>query len=223
VLVPRFGLKLLKANYIHSLNFTATWSFVFLLVKNTRKGFTLYCLFFNSTWYLPDFYWIIPFASGTNLCRLQAWFVWRKNEPHIGRPHWWHERIFRSQHSRKSFLSWSDGKVCATLLTYKKFYTFFCLFWWEEYESLTQLLWHFRPSSNCKNIPKCLETKCPEIIDPKLEDTFYVFRSTTDQIFTLLRIFEKSWEYAKVAFACFVGLEKALDSKKGVHCLHFLS
>jgi len=115
VLVPRFGLKLLKANYIHSLNFTATWSFVFLLVKNTRKGFTLYCLFFNSTWFLPDFYWIIPFASGTNLCRLQAWFVWRKNEPHIGRPHWWHERIFRSQHSRKSFLSWSDGKVCATL------------------------------------------------------------------------------------------------------------
>ena len=31
------------------------------------------------------------------------------------------------------------------------------------------------------------------------------------QIFTLKQIFEKSWEYAKDLFACFVDLEKAYD------------
>ena len=36
-------------------------------------------------------------------------------------------------------------------------------------------------------------------------------RSTTDQIFTLKQVFEKSWEYAKDVFACFVDLEKAYD------------
>ena len=36
-------------------------------------------------------------------------------------------------------------------------------------------------------------------------------RSTTDQIFTLKPIFEKSWEYGKDLFACFVDLEKAYD------------
>ena len=36
-------------------------------------------------------------------------------------------------------------------------------------------------------------------------------RSTTDQIFTLKQIFEKSWEYGKDLFACFVDLEKAYD------------
>ena len=35
--------------------------------------------------------------------------------------------------------------------------------------------------------------------------------STTDQIFTLKQIFEKSWEYGKDLFACFVDLEKAYD------------
>ena len=34
-------------------------------------------------------------------------------------------------------------------------------------------------------------------------------RSTTDQTFTLRQIFEKSWEYAKDVYACFVDLEKA--------------
>ena len=32
-----------------------------------------------------------------------------------------------------------------------------------------------------------------------------------DQIFTLKQIFEKTWEYAKDLFACFVDLEKAFD------------
>ena len=38
-----------------------------------------------------------------------------------------------------------------------------------------------------------------------------VARSSTDQIFTLTQIFEKSWEYAKDVFACFVDLEKAYN------------
>ena len=36
-------------------------------------------------------------------------------------------------------------------------------------------------------------------------------RSTTDQIFTPKQIFEKSLEYSKHFFACFVDLEKAYD------------
>ena len=61
---------------------------------------------------------------------------------------------------------------------------------------------------------KCLERKCREIVESKLEDGqcgFCPGRSTTDQIFTLKQIFEKSWEYGKDLFACFVDLEKAYD------------
>ena len=36
-------------------------------------------------------------------------------------------------------------------------------------------------------------------------------RSTTDQIFTLKQIFEKSWGYGKDLFAWFIDLEKAYD------------
>jgi len=42
----------------------------------------------------------------------------------------------------------------------------------------------------------------------------YSFRpnhSTTDQIFTLKEIIEKSWEYGNDLFACSVNLEKAYD------------
>ena len=49
-------------------------------------------------------------------------------------------------------------------------------------------------------------------MESKLEDGqcgFRPGRSTTDQIFTLKLIFEKSWEYGKDLFACFVDLEKA--------------
>ena len=61
---------------------------------------------------------------------------------------------------------------------------------------------------------KCLERKCREIVESKLEDGQCGFRpgcSTTDQIFTLKQIFEKSGEYGKDLFACFVDLEKAYD------------
>ena len=62
---------------------------------------------------------------------------------------------------------------------------------------------------------KCLERKCLEIVESKLEDgqcDFCPGRCTTDQIFTLKQIFEKSWEYGKDLFTCFVDLEKAYDS-----------
>ena len=48
----------------------------------------------------------------------------------------------------------------------------------------------------------------------KMEDgpcAFRPGRSITDQIFTLKQIFEKSGEYGKDLFACFVDLEKACD------------
>ena len=57
----------------------------------------------------------------------------------------------------------------------------------------------------------CLEGNAEK---SKLEDGqcgFRLGRSTTDQIFTLKQIFEKSWEYGKDLFACFVDLEKAYD------------
>ena len=63
-----------------------------------------------------------------------------------------------------------------------------------------------------KAYAKCLEKKCREIVKSKLEDgqcNFRPGRSTMDQIFTLRQIFEKSWEFAKDVFACFVDLEKA--------------
>ena len=62
------------------------------------------------------------------------------------------------------------------------------------------------------SIAKCLEKTCHEIIEPKLNDTqcgLRPGRSTTDQIFTLQQIFEKSWEHAKDVYTCFVDLEKA--------------
>ena len=61
---------------------------------------------------------------------------------------------------------------------------------------------------------KCLERNCREIVESKLEDGqcgFRPGRSTTDQIFTLKQIFEKSWEYGKDLFACFIDLEKAYN------------
>ena len=52
------------------------------------------------------------------------------------------------------------------------------------------------------------------IVESKPEDGQCGFRpgpSTTNQIFILKHIFEKSWEYGKDLFACFVDLEKTSD------------
>ena len=62
------------------------------------------------------------------------------------------------------------------------------------------------------SIAGCLEKIGHEIIKPKLNDTqcgLRPGRSTTDQIFPLQQIFEKSWEYAKDIYTCFVDLEEA--------------
>ena len=61
---------------------------------------------------------------------------------------------------------------------------------------------------------KCLEKRCREIVEPQLQDAqcgFYPARSTTNQIFALQQVFEKSLEYAKEVYTCFVDLEKAYD------------
>ena len=50
------------------------------------------------------------------------------------------------------------------------------------------------------SLPGKVYAKCREIVESKLEDGQCGFgsgRSTTDQIFTLKQIFEKSWEYGK--------------------------
>ena len=61
---------------------------------------------------------------------------------------------------------------------------------------------------------KYLERKHRKIVESQLDDGQSGFRrgrSTTDQIFSLKQIFDKSWEYNKEFFACFVDLEKAYD------------
>ena len=61
---------------------------------------------------------------------------------------------------------------------------------------------------------KSFERKFRKIAESKLKDGqcgFRPGRGTTDQIFTLKQILEKSWEYNKDLFACFVDLEKAYD------------
>ena len=61
---------------------------------------------------------------------------------------------------------------------------------------------------------KCLASKCREIVQSKLKNGhcgFYSGRSTTDQIFAIKQIFEKSWEYGKDLFACLANLERAYD------------
>ena len=58
------------------------------------------------------------------------------------------------------------------------------------------------------------QRKCQEIVESKLKDVQCGFRpgcSTTDQIFTLKQIAEKSWEHGNNLFACFVDFKKAYD------------
>jgi len=63
-------------------------------------------------------------------------------------------------------------------------------------------------------VAKCLDKRCLEINEPKLNDTQWCFHpghSTTDQNFTFQELFKKSWEYAENLYICFVDLEKAYN------------
>ena len=67
-------------------------------------------------------------------------------------------------------------------------------------------------------VAKRLENRCREMNEPKLNDTqcgFHPGHSTTDQNFTLQQILEKSWEYAKNFYTCFVDLKKAYYQVEG--------
>jgi len=51
--------------------------------------------------------------------------------------------------------------------------------------------------------------------EPMLDDTQYYFHlehNTTDQIFTLQKIFKISWQFAKDVHTCFVDLESIRSS-----------
>ena len=61
---------------------------------------------------------------------------------------------------------------------------------------------------------KHLEKRCHEIVKLQLQDAQFGFcpgRSTMGQIFALQQVFEKTWEYAKEVYTCFVDLEKVPD------------
>ena len=61
---------------------------------------------------------------------------------------------------------------------------------------------------------KRLERKCRGTVESKVkvgQCGFRPSRSTTDQIFTLKQIFDKSWEYANDVFACYIELKKVYD------------
>jgi reverse transcriptase-like protein len=61
---------------------------------------------------------------------------------------------------------------------------------------------------------KVLEQRCRVIVDSKIQEEQCGFRagcSTTDQIFALKLLIDKSWEFAKDVHMCFVDFEKAYD------------
>ena len=61
---------------------------------------------------------------------------------------------------------------------------------------------------------RILEKRAREIIEPQLGEEQHGFRanrSTTDLIFTLRTIIEKSWEYNRPPYIAFIDLQKAFD------------
>jgi len=61
---------------------------------------------------------------------------------------------------------------------------------------------------------KVLEARVRMVVESRISDEqsgFRPGRSTTDQVFTLKQVFEKSWEYNIPVFMAFVDLEKAYD------------
>lgn len=62
---------------------------------------------------------------------------------------------------------------------------------------------------------RILEKRATDIIEYKLTEEQYGFRknsSTTDLIFALMLITEKSWEYNTTAYITFINLQKAFGS-----------
>lgn len=65
-----------------------------------------------------------------------------------------------------------------------------------------------------KVFARIIERRCRVIVEPNIQETqcgFRTGRGTTDQIFTLQQILEKSWEFAKPVYTLFIDLEKAYD------------
>ena len=72
-------------------------------------------------------------------------------------------------------------------------------------QAMYELQKDITPQFARKSICQYFERKCGEIVKSNGQCGFRPSHSTTDQIF------EKSWEYGKNLFACFVNLEKAYD------------
>jgi hypothetical protein len=65
-----------------------------------------------------------------------------------------------------------------------------------------------------KTYAKIIERRCRPIVEAQIQDEqsgFRAGRSTTDQLFTLHQLLEKSWAFGKEVYLCFVDLEKAYD------------
>ena len=65
-----------------------------------------------------------------------------------------------------------------------------------------------------KVFARIIERRCRNIVGPHIQEIQCGFRSgrgTTDQIFTLQQILEKSWEFAEPVYTLFIDLEKAYD------------
>ena len=59
---------------------------------------------------------------------------------------------------------------------------------------------------------RVLERKIRPIVEPQIQEEqcgFRLGRGTLDQLYTLHRVLEGSWEFAQPAYICFVDLEKA--------------
>uniref|UniRef100_A0A8C2ZPF1 Reverse transcriptase domain-containing protein n=1 Tax=Cyclopterus lumpus TaxID=8103 RepID=A0A8C2ZPF1_CYCLU len=65
-----------------------------------------------------------------------------------------------------------------------------------------------------KAYARVLERRLRPLVEPRIQDEqcgFRPGRGTVDQLFTLSRLLEGSWEFAQPVYMCFVDLEKAFD------------